>query len=93
MRSLSKGIPEIDSPLYISFDMDVLDPACAPGVSHREPGGLSTREAIGVIQSLTAPIAGADLVEFNPKNDISGITAQCAAKILKELVGQVVRRD
>ncbi len=53
---------EFDSPVYISFDMDALDPAFAPGVSHREPGGLSTRRAINLIQSLTATVVGADIV-------------------------------
>ena len=41
---------EFDTPVYVSFDIDGLDPAFAPGVSHREPGGLSTRQALNVIQ-------------------------------------------
>src|SRR5688572_31434123 len=41
-----------DSPVYISFDIDALDPAFAPGVSHREPGGMSTRQAIDMIQGI-----------------------------------------
>ena len=49
---------DFDSPVYISFDMDALDPAFAPGVSHREPGGLSTRQAIGLIQRLRASCRG-----------------------------------
>src|SRR5262245_56976781 len=48
-----------EGPLYISFDVDVLDPAFAPGVSHYEPGGMTVREAIGFIQSLQAHIVGA----------------------------------
>jgi hypothetical protein len=43
---------QFDSPVYISFDIDALDPAFAPGVSHREPGGMSTRQAIDLIQRL-----------------------------------------
>ncbi len=76
----------LHAPLYLSFDLDALDPAFAPGVSHPEPGGLSTRDVLGIIQSLPAPIVGADIVEYNPQRDPSGITAMLAAKLLKELV-------
>jgi arginase len=77
-------------PIYVSFDMDALDPAFAPGVSHWEPGGLSTREAIRYLQSLPAPIVGADIVELNPVRDSSGLTATVAAKLLKELLGKMI---
>jgi agmatinase len=77
-------------PVYVSFDLDVLDPAFAPGISHREPGGLSTREAIRYLHALPAPIIGADLVEFNPVRDNSGFTAMVAAKILKEILGKMI---
>ena len=77
-------------PIYVSFDMDALDPAFAPGVSHWEPGGLTTREAISYIHSLPGPIIGADLVEFNPTRDATGLTATVAAKILKELLGKMI---
>ena len=69
-----------DDPIYVSFDIDSLDPAFAPGVSHHEPGGLSTREVIGIIQGLKGRIVGADIVELNPRRDPSGITAMAAAK-------------
>jgi agmatinase len=72
--------------VYVSLDLDVLDPAFAPGVSHREPGGLSTREVIAVLQRLRGTILGADLVELNPARDADGLTAMVAAKLLKELV-------
>ena len=77
-------------PIYVSFDMDALDPAFAPGVSHWEPGGLTTREAIGYLHALPGPIVGADLVEFNPVHDPTGLTATVAAKILKELLGKML---
>jgi len=70
--------------------MDALDPAFAPGVSHWEPGGLSTREAIRYLQSLPTPIVGADIVELNPVRDPSGLTATVAAKLLKELLGKMI---
>jgi agmatinase len=80
-----------NGPVYISLDMDVLDPAFAPGVSHHEPGGLSTREVLGIIQDLEAPVVGADIVELNPGRDINGITAMAAAKFLKEIVEKMIR--
>jgi arginase len=79
------------NPLYISFDLDALDPAFAPGVSHHEPGGLTTRQALQVIQSLEARIVGLDIVELNASRDFSGITAAAAFKILKEVAGKIVR--
>jgi arginase len=79
-----------DGPVYLSFDIDVLDPAFAPGVSHREPGGMSVREAIAHLQAIQGEIAGADMVEYNPVQDIEEVTAGVAAKILKEILGKVI---
>jgi arginase len=80
---------EFDTPVYVSFDMDCLDPAFAPGVSHWEPGGLTTRQVLRVIQSLRAPIAAGDIVEFNPRVEAS-ITAMTAAKVFKELAAAML---
>jgi arginase len=77
-------------PVYISFDMDVLDPAFAPGVSHREPGGMTVREAIAHLHAVEGTIVGVDLVEFNPEQDVSGMTATVAAKIMKEILGKMI---
>jgi arginase len=79
------------NPLYISFDLDALDPAFAPGVSHHEPGGLSTRQVIRIIQGLASPIAGFDIVELNPDRDASDITAAAAFKLVQEIMGKIVR--
>lgn len=79
------------NPLYISFDLDALDPAFAPGVSHHEPGGLSTRQAIQIIQALKARIVGFDIVELNASRDPSGITAAAAFKLMQETMGKIVR--
>jgi arginase len=76
-----------EGPVYLSLDMDVLDPAYAPGVSHHEPGGLSTRDVLRLVQGLRVPIVGADIVEVNPSRDPVGITAMAAAKLLKEIAG------
>jgi arginase len=80
----------VDGPVYISFDMDALDPAFAPGVSHHEPGGMSTREALAHLDAITGKIAGADIVELNPQRDHSMITATVAAKLLKEILGKMI---
>jgi arginase len=79
-----------DGPVYISFDMDVLDPAFAPGISHREPGGMSVREAIAHLHAIQGQIVGADLVEYNPVRDVSGMTATVGVKIVKEILGQMI---
>jgi arginase len=81
---------DLTTPVYISLDIDGLDPAYAPGVSHREPGGLSTRQVINLIQSIDRPIVAADIVEYNPRCDISNQTALVAAKLLKEIAGMMV---
>merc|ERR1712196_298047 len=73
-------------PLYVTIDLDSLDPAFAPGVSHFEPGGLTTRQLLRTIRRISAPrIIGFDIVEYNPDRDPTGVTAMVAAKILKEL--------
>jgi arginase len=81
----------LTGPLYLSLDLDALDPAFAPGVSHHEPGGFTTREVLRIIQQLPVPLVGADLVELNPVRDPLGITAALAAKMVKELLNQLLR--
>jgi agmatinase len=78
-------VPLPEAPLYISLDLDALDPAFAPGVSHHEPGGLSVRDVLAVLHGLPGPIVGADVVEYNPSRDVNGMTAVVAAKLVKEL--------
>jgi len=79
----------LDGPVYLSIDLDVLDPAFAPGVSHQEPGGMSTREVLDLIRHLAGEVVGADLVEYNPRRDPAGITAAVAAKLVKETWGRM----
>ena len=78
------------NPLYVSFDMDALDPAFAPGVSHHEAGGLSSRQAINILHALKGRIVGLDVVEVNPDRDAAGITAAAAVKIIMEVIGKIV---
>src|SRR5262249_7194598 len=82
---------DITTPVYVSLDMDSLDPAYAPGVSHREPGGLSPRQVINLLHTIDQPIVAADILEYNPRCDISGVTATVAAKLLKEVAGMMVK--
>ena len=88
-----QGIPDlqISGPVYISIDLDALDPAYAPGVSHHEPGGLNIRELLNMLQQLNAPVIGADLVEYNPTRDINEMTAMVSAKLYKELAALLLR--
>lgn len=92
-RFSSETVPIPRAPLYISIDLDALDPAFAPGVSHHEPGGLSVREILAVLHRVDAPIVGADVVEYNPKRDINSMTAVVAAKFVKELAALSVARS
>ena len=73
--------------VYVSLDIDVLEPMLAPGIAHPEPGGLSVRDVLDVLFALRADVIGADVVEYNPRFDVRDLTARVAAKFIKELVG------
>lgn len=78
-------VPALDGPLYISIDLDGIDPSEAPGVAHPEPGGLTIREVLSVLAKQRAHIVGADIVELNPARDVNDITAIVAAKLVREV--------
>ena len=80
-----------DGPVYLSFDLDGLDPAFAPGVNHHEPGGLSVREALQVIAAIPGQLVGADIVELVPDRDLNGVTAKVCAKLAKEIIARMRR--
>lgn len=94
---MSEGIHEISESLmsvaqrfdalYISIDIDVLDPAFAPGTGYPEPGGLTTRELLFLLHRLKKMqnLKAFDLVEINPKKDINDATSKVGAKIMVEL--------
>ena len=91
MKNLNlASISKFKNPLYISLDMDAFDPAFAPGVSHHEPGGLTSRQVIDLIQNIDAEVIGADIVEYNPNRDIHNMTAFLAAKMMKEIVVKMI---
>ena len=74
--------------LYVSIDLDVLDPSIAPGVSHPESGGLSVEELVSIIRIAfsTGKVKYSDIVELNPLIDTSGITAFASRDIVKEVL-------
>jgi len=82
---------KLDGPLYLSLDIDVLDPAFAPGISHYEPGGMSVRDVLDISQAIRVPIVGADIVEYNPTRDRHDQTAMVCAKLLKEIAAAMLR--
>ena len=76
-----------ESPAYVSFDIDSLDPAYAPGTGTPEPGGLTTLEVQRLIRELgSLDLVGADVVEVSPPFDTDGMTSMTAATILFELL-------
>lgn len=84
---------DLKTPVYLSVDLDGLDPAFAPGVSHREPGGLTTRQVISLIQGIDQRIVAADVVEYNASQDVSNLTALVAAKLVKEIAGMMLKTN
>ena len=90
VRTWDGTIPTLEGPVYISIDVDGLDPAYAPGVSHHEPGGLSMRQVLDIVHSVAEQgieVVGADIVEINPERDVHDMTAMVGAKLMRELLG------
>ena len=86
-KAIEKLGKKVDG-LYLSIDIDVLDPAFAPGTGYREPGGLSTRELIYFVQKIKKfkNLKASDLVEVNPVIDLNNATVKVAAKLIGELL-------
>ena len=95
------GIPAIvaqaravlgDGPAYLSFDIDSLDPAFAPGTGTPEVGGLTPREALAILRGLAGlNIVAGDVVEVAPQYDTTTVTAQCAAQMLFQILCLLVQ--
>ena len=85
-------VPIPDGPLYVSIDLDGIDPAFAPAVSHPEPGGLSVRDVVAIFARIRGNVVGGDIVELNPSQETGDATAIVAVKLLKELAGAMARR-
>ncbi|MGO8827072.1 MAG: agmatinase [Acidimicrobiales bacterium] len=83
-----------DAPVYVSVDIDVLDPAHAPGTGTPEAGGLTSRELLSLVRGLgAAAVVGGDVVEVSPAYDHAEITAVAAAHVLYDLVTLLARRN
>jgi len=80
--------------VLVTLDCDGLDPSVMPGVADRTPGGLTYQQAIGLIEGVSrrGRLAGFDLIEFDTRADIDGITALTAARILVNVIGRIVRQ-
>lgn len=91
-REVVKRLEKIDN-IYLSIDIDVLDPAYAPGTGIPEAGGISTLDLVTFIRGLDRlNIVAADIVEVSPPLDISDITSFAALRIIKEIFGLVHRK-
>ncbi|MEN3010860.1 MAG: agmatinase [Candidatus Bipolaricaulaceae bacterium] len=76
-----------DLPVWLSVDLDFLDPSLCPGVTNPEPGGLLWPDFLGILRELRRfRVLGMDLVELAPLWDPSGVSAVCAAKVLLEAI-------
>jgi len=74
-------------PVYVTIDLDVLDPSIFPGTGTIEPGGVTFKELLAAVHSLkTLNVVGADVVELSPHNDASGLSTAVACKVLRELL-------
>ena len=90
VRTWDGTVPSLAGPVYLSIDVDGLDPAFAPGVSHHEPGGLTMRQVLDIIHSVGSQgveVIGADVVEINPERDVHDMTAMVGVKLVRELLG------
>ena len=91
--AIELALGRLRSPVYVTVDIDVLDPAFAPGTGTPEAGGLSSRELLAILRGLAGSgldLAGADVVEVSPSYDPAGVTALAAANAAYDLVGLLV---
>ncbi len=98
LRTWDGRLPrDLAGPVYVTIDEDALDPAFAPGISHHEPGGMTSRQLIDCLHQLAAmtaaddiDVVAADVVEINPQRDVRDMTAMVGAKLVRELLGLVL---
>lgn len=86
--TVSTKVEELkDVPVYVTIDLDVLDPSIFPGTGTIEPGGITFKELLSGIHALKGlNIVGADVVELSPHNDPSGLSTAVACKVVRELL-------
>jgi agmatinase len=98
---IKRELPRIEAELaryagrggfYVSFDLDALDPAYAPGTGTPVPGGMTSYEALSLVRALAGiSIVGCDIVEISPDHDASGNTALLAATLLSEMLAAIAK--
>ena len=89
LTTLADTIEQLkDKPVYITIDLDVLDPAVFPGTGTPEPGGISYKELLGAIAQFQqlSHIVSADVVELSPQYDVSGASTAVACKTIREIL-------
>jgi agmatinase len=88
IESLNGIIKQLrDKPVYITIDLDVLDPSIFPGTGTPEPGGITFKELLDAVLSMRGlNIVGADIVELSPHYDQSGVSTAAACKVMRELL-------
>lgn len=91
LKKIKERIPE-GYPVYISLDIDCIDPGFAPGTGTMEPGGLSPREVIYLLRGMDFNLIGGDVVEVSPPYDTSEITATAASQVVYELITTMVEK-
>jgi len=95
LEPLRKVLPELAGrPVYLTIDIDVLDPSCAPGTGTAEAGGITSKELLGAIHAMAAAnlnVVGADLVEVAPAYDPTEQTQIVAAKVIREILLGLVK--
>ncbi len=92
--TLEESVKELqDRPVYITIDLDVLDPSVMPGTGTPEPGGINFHQMLEIIQIMSKlnNVVGLDVVELSPKYDMSGISTAAACKVLRELTLAVLK--
>jgi arginase family enzyme len=82
--------PVLSGPLYLSLDIDGLDPAFRARSLASRARWLTVRDLLSLIQALPAPLVGADVVELNPRRDLDGVTAAVAAKLVREIASRML---
>ncbi|MDF2961385.1 MAG: agmatinase [Paenibacillus sp.] len=95
LEPLKKVLPELAGrPVYLTIDIDVIDPSCAPGTGTAEAGGITSKELLGAIHAMAAAnlnVVGADVVEVAPAYDPTEQTQIVAAKLIREILLGLVK--
>jgi agmatinase len=89
---LKKALDSLEGKTYLSLDIDVADPAFAPGTGTPEVGGLSSLDLIKLVRLMRLELAGMDVVEVSPPYDVSELTSMLAANLLYEGMSLLSKR-